>query len=634
MLSSVERMPRWGKQLVAVVADAIMVAFCVWSVFALRLETWNPAAGTMPISSLIGIAVFVAIPVFWGAGLYREITRYIGMRFAVRVGYAILVTTLVTSAIVVMSDRAVGMPRSVPLMFAIGAGVMAVGLRAVARTVLRRMYGARASRVLVYGASDMGAGLVSLLEQDRRTSVVGFVDDDSSRVGSFVHSIPVHAAGAIDEVITRLRVDAVLLALPESSRGRRREIFDALSARGVRVMLVPTLQEIAEGTARVDAIRALKIDDLLGRAPVEPRAALLSRNVAGENVLITGAGGSIGAELARQVLNLGPRRLVILDQSEFALYQIDAELRRLTPTPGTTLIVAVLASVTDSLRMEQVIQEHAIGTLFHAAAYKHVPIVEANEVEGLLVNAMGTLRTAQAAQRGGVKSFVLISTDKAVRPTSVMGASKRLAEKCLQALADAQRHAPEVGSRSRPHTTRFTMVRFGNVLDSSGSVVPLFTDQIRRGGPVTVTHPDITRYFMTIPEASSLVIQAGSMGKGGEVFVLDMGEPVRIVDLARSMIRLAGFRERDADHPGGDIEIYFTGLRPGEKLFEELLIGDNCSPTEHPAIMQAKEHFIEWDRLEPMLERLQSVLDQHDVAAARAQLRQIVSGYAASTADQ
>jgi FlaA1/EpsC-like NDP-sugar epimerase len=396
---------------------------------------------------------------------------------------------------------------------------------------------------------------------------------------------------------------------------------------GVRVMLVPTLTEIADGTARVDSIRPIRIEDLLGRAPVEPRTELLSRNTSSANVMITGAGGSIGSELARQVMQQGPRKLVLLDNGEFNLFTIEEELRRAAGSTSGLQIVSVLASVTDEVRMEQVLREHRIDTLFHAAAYKHVPLVEANEVEGVQVNAIGTLRTAQAAMRCGVASFVLISSDKAVRPTSVMGASKRLAEKILQALSDAQHNQPAGGAGAR-RTTRFTMVRFGNVLGSSGSVVPQFTEQIRRGGPLTVTHPEMLRYFMTIPEASSLVIQAGAMGNGGDVFVLDMGDPVRIVDLARSMIRLTGFTERTPQRPHGDIEIAFTGLRPGEKLFEELLIGKDCEPTDHPGILRANEEFTPWEQLERIIQRFEAAIDRHDVSEVRSLLEATVRGYA------
>ncbi len=617
----------------AVAADAATLGMAVWLVLVARLETLWPTFGTVSVLDLAGIVIAVGLPVFWGAGLYREITRYIGLRFAIRVGYATVVTALGVSAILVMLGHSAGIPRSTPFTFVMAAFLGVIGTRALARHLLRRTHSGKQSRALIYGASDVGAGLVALLAQDQRTQVVAFVDDDERRVGTSVRSIPVYSAKDMRSVVARVAADTVLLALPESCRKRRRELFETLSALGLRVMLVPTLGEIADGTARTDDIRSMKIEDLLGRSPVTPKTGLLMRMTGGSNVLVTGAGGSIGSEIARQVMKLGPRKLVILEQSEFALYTIEAELRKNASTASSVQLVPVLASVLDQVRMEKVIAEHAIDTLFHAAAYKHVPIVEANEIEGISVNVIGTLRTAQAAERAGVRSFVLISTDKAVRPTSVMGASKRLAEKCLQAMAAAPIESRESALASKPrHRTRFTMVRFGNVLDSSGSVVPLFADQIRRGGPITLTHPDITRYFMTIPEAASLVIQAGALGQGGDVFVLDMGEPVRIMDLAKNMIRLAGYQVRDETNPVGEIEITVTGLRPGEKLYEELLIGDNCAPTEHPAICRAEEPFIPWSDLDPQIAKLQAALDQHDVPAARTTLAQLVSGYAQSLA--
>ncbi len=578
---------------------------------------------------LCASSAVVGVMCCFGAGLYREITRYVGLRFALRVAGAVTATVLLIAFFALMTDRAQGLPRSALVGFWMAALIGIGTSRAVARFVLRRASAGKASRMIVYGAGDVGAGLVSMLAQDQRSMIVAFVDDDPERVGTEIRSLRVYPAAEIRSIANRLRVDTILLALPESCRRRRREAFQELSALGFRVMLVPTLSEIAEGTARTDAVRAIKIEDLLGRTPVEPRSELLARNISGSNVLVTGAGGSIGSEIARQVLRQGPRRIVVLDSCELNLYTIENELRRLVGEASGVQIVAVLASVLDRVRLEQVVRDHKIETIYHAAAYKHVPIVEANEVEGVAVNVIGTLRVAQVAQQLGVKSFVLISTDKAVRPTSVMGASKRLAEKCLQALAEHGRGQASARSfHAKPvRKTRFVMVRFGNVLASSGSVVPLFTDQIRRGGPVTLTHPDITRYFMTIPEASSLVIQAGAMGEGGEVFVLDMGEPVKIIDLARNMIRLAGYREKSADHPDGDIEIQTTGLRPGEKLFEELLIGDNCGPTEHPSILRANERFIPWEALEPSVDRLEAALDQHDVGAVRAMLEQLVSGY-------
>ncbi len=629
MLSWIDRLPRRGKQLLASSVDTVAIASAMWLALAARLESWWPTVPGHSLIWLCAVAAIVGVPCCYAAGLYREVTRYVGLRFALHVAYAVSATVFILSFIALMSDRAEGLPRSALIGFWMAALLAIGGSRAVARYLIRRHAHPSCSRMIVYGAGDVGAGLVSMLSQDQRSLIVAFVDDDLSRVGSEVRSLRVYPASNIRKVVRTLRADTILLALPESSRRRRREIFQDLTAMGLRVMLVPTLAEIAEGTARTDSVRAIKIEDLLGRHCVEPKTALLARNISGASVLVTGAGGSIGSEIARQVLRQGPRRLVVLDNCEFNLYTIESELRRLVGEASGVQIVGVLGSVLDRIRLEHVIVENKIDTVYHAAAYKHVPIVESNEVEGVAVNVMGTLRAAQVALQCGVKSFVLISTDKAVRPTSVMGASKRLAEKCLQALADhSQREAtPPGGRRSQVRRTRFVMVRFGNVLASSGSVVPLFTEQIRRGGPITLTHPDITRYFMTIPEASSLVIQAGAIGTGGEVFVLDMGEPVKIIDLARNMIRLAGYREKNKEHPEGDIEIVSTGLRPGEKLFEELLIGDNCGPTEHPAIMQARERFIPWESLETSLALLEASLDQHDVSAVRAMLEQLVSGY-------
>lgn len=629
MLPRIEKLSRPTKQSLAALTDALVLGVSLWLSIAVRLESWWPDLGGHNMIMLCAVAIVVGIPVCYGAGLYREITRYVGLRFAVRVAYAVTVTALALGFLSLMNDRAQGLPRSALFGFWM-ASLLGIGAsRAIARQIIRHGAQGSSARILIYGASDVGAGLVSMLAQDQRSTVVGFVDDDPTRIGSEIRSLRVYAAAAIREVIADTRADTVLLALPESSRRLRREMFQELSSIGVRVMIVPTLKEIAEGTTRTDAVRVMKIEDLLGRAPVEPISELLSRNISGANVLVTGAGGSIGSEIARQALRQGPRRLVILDNSEFGLYTIENELRMLASASSGVQITAVLGSVLDRVRLEQVLVEHAIETVYHAAAYKHVPMVEANEIEGIAANVMGTLRCAQAAQRAAVKSFVLISTDKAVRPTSVMGASKRLAEKCLQALADHESRsaANPAHTRSR-RKTRFVMVRFGNVLASSGSVVPLFTEQIRRGGPVTLTHPDITRYFMTIPEASALVIQAGSMGRGGEVFVLDMGDPVRIIDLARNMIQLAGYVERTEARPDGDIEIRTTGLRPGEKLYEELVIGDNCAATEHAAILQAHERFTPWEELEPRLEQLEAALDRHDVPQARELLKQLVSGYA------
>jgi FlaA1/EpsC-like NDP-sugar epimerase len=471
-------------------------------------------------------------------------------------------------------------------------------------------------RVAIFGASDVGAGLASALGHDRNSSLVAFFDDGAGVEGGTVRGVPVHPTSAFEEVRARTGFDSLLVALSPASRVRARQLLERAAASGIRVLSVPTLAEIRDGRVSVDAMRPMAIEDLLGRPPVAPDRSLLGANVTGKTVLVTGAGGSIGSELCRQVLALDPRALVLVDNGEFNLFQIDAELATSRPqgAPGSArpAIHRYLASVTDAVRIDQVFAEHRPDTVFHAAAYKHVPLVEDNEPEGAEVNVLGTLRVAEAALKHGVGSFVLVSTDKAVRPTSVMGASKRLGEMVLQAMQAAP-HADRCG-------TRFTMVRFGNVLGSSGSVVPIFRRQIEQGGPVTVTHPEVTRYFMSIPEAAALILQAGSMGEGGDVFVLDMGEPVRIVDLATNMIRLAGRSVRDASNPQGEIEVVFTGMRPGEKLFEELVIGAELSPTTHPSILRAREAYLPWEELEPRLQRLEAAVSQHD----RAQVRQLV----------
>ena len=626
MISFVERLPRRGKQLVALCADMAIFAIAAWGALAIRLGDLWPRLNDRSVLLLCAVAVAVGIPFAWRFGLYGEVTRYVGFQFAARVAYAVSAAAATLGCAALMSERGEGIPRSAILIFWMISMIGIGASRATVRSLLRLRAQQSSGRVLVYGAGDVGAGLVSMLAQDRRSTIVGFIDDDPKRVGREIRSLRVHGAENIAAVVRETRADTVLLALPESHRRRRRELFQELAALGLRVMIVPTLKEIEDGNARTDPIRSLKIEDLLGRAAVQPIAELLARNVCGANVLVTGAGGSIGSELARQVVRLGPRSLVILDNCEFNLYTIEQELRVKGGLGSGVQIIAVLGSVLDQVRLERVMADYLIETVFHAAAYKHVPIVETNEIEGISVNAIGTLRAARAAQTAGVKSFVLISTDKAVRPTSVMGASKRLAEQCLQALAaastaEASRSSQRANAKPR---TRFTMVRFGNVLGSSGSVVPLFTEQIRGGGPVTVTHPDMTRYFMTIPEAASLVIQAGAMGAEGDVLVLDMGEPVRIFDLAQNMIRLAGFSVRDAQHPDGDIAIQVTGLRPGEKLFEELLIGTDCSPTEHPGILRAHEPFMAWNLLQSKLDVLEATLDQHDVPKARLILNELV----------
>jgi len=491
--------------------------------------------------------------------------------------------------------------------------------RAVARFWLADQGRAQAKhegRLLIFGAGTAGVQTASALRGSQQFTVLGFVDDDPAKVGRSINGVPVFAASAMPAVVTQQGVTDILLALPSALRDRRNQIIDSLRMLPVHIRTLPGLADLASGRVTVQDFRELDVEDLLGRAPVAPHAALIERDLKGQVVLVSGAGGSIGGELTRQIVLQQPRQLLLLDHNEFGLYSIHQELQGLCAASGLTVeLVPLLGSVANYERLLTVCTQYRPATVYHAAAYKHVPMVESNAGEGVLNNVFGTLNMARAARESRVKRFVLISTDKAVRPTNVMGATKRMAELVLQALA------------ADDSATCFTMVRFGNVLDSSGSVVPLFRRQLAAGGPLTVTHADVTRYFMTIPEAAQLVLQAGAMAVGGDVFVLDMGEPVKIMDLARRMVQLSGLTVRDAESPHGDLEIAITGLRPGEKLYEELLIGDNPERTDHPRIMKAHEHFVPWPQLAAELKTLEAAAQQGDLAAIKAFLRQHVQGY-------
>ena len=608
-----DRLPRRGKQALLVAWDAGSAVVCLWTAFALRLGTVD-----LPISvsvwEVLAAGVIVP-PTFWAFGLYREITRYIGPRYAWLLFQAcITVSGILLLLTLLAPGRGVGIPLTAPLI----GGILLIGAAGGARLMVRRFLRISVrtrSRLAILGASDVGAGLAAAIGHDRVSAVVAFFDDNPALAGGAMRGIRIYPTSAFDAVRADTNFDSLLVAVGPKSRGRCRSLLEHAARVGVRVLAVPTLAEINDGRVNLDALRPLAIEDLLGRAPVEPDPALLGANVIGKTVLITGAGGSIGSELCRQVLALVPKALILVDNGEFNLFQIDSQLSRskhsLAPGSAQPAIYRYLASVTDHVRIDRIMEQHRPDTIYHAAAYKHVPIVEDNEPEGAEVNVLGTLRVAEAALKHGVSDMVFVSTDKAVRPTSVMGASKRVAEMTLQAL-----HA-RYGGKGK---TRFTMVRFGNVLGSSGSVVPIFKEQITAGGPVTVTHPDVTRYFMTIPEAVQLILQAGAMGEGGDVFVLDMGEPVRISDMARNMIRLSGRTIRDAANPTGDIEILFTGMRPGEKLYEELVIGGELMPTQHAGILRAREAFTPWDVFEQRLQQLEAAVSQHD----RVRVRELV----------
>jgi FlaA1/EpsC-like NDP-sugar epimerase len=609
-LHASERLSRRGKQWLMVGWDAASASVALWAGFMLRLgDAALPPAGRW---WYLLVPALVVPPIFWAFGLYREITRYIGPRYAwLLLKGCVAATALLELLFLLTPGRGEGLPRTAPVIAGVLLFLATGGVRLVVRRFLRVQHRIH-HRVAILGASDVGAGLASAMAHDRASVIVAFFDDAPGLAGTALRGIRVHPLKAFDRVLAETPFESLLVALSPKSRVACRPLLEHAAARGVQVLSVPTLAEIKDGRVNVDALKPLTIEDLLGRTPVEPDPALLSANVTGKTVLVTGAGGSIGSELCRQVLALDPKALVLVDNGEFNLFQIDSELSRAqrAAAPGSVrpAIHRYLATVTDAVRIDQILAAHTPDTIYHAAAYKHVPLVEDNEPEGAEVNVLGTLRVAEAAMKHGVRNFVFVSTDKAVRPTSVMGASKRMAEMVLQALQ------AEFGAS---HGIKFTMVRFGNVLGSSGSVVPIFRQQIGVGGPVTVTHPDVTRYFMSIPEAVQLILQAGAMGQGGDVFVLDMGDPVKIADLARNMIRLAGRTVRDASNPDGEIEVVFTGMRPGEKMFEELVIGAELRPTAHSAVMVAVEGFEGWGSLEARVQRLEAAVSQHDSATVR-----------------
>ncbi len=620
----------------AVAADVLLLLLATWMAFSLRYETlhWPFALQWLGYA----LVPLIALPVFFAFGLYRAIHRHTGLPALWTLTKAVAVYGAVYLA-VLLYFRFDDVPRTVGFLQPMLALLLMAGLRAGVRAWFAD--GGRRARlahqkVLIYGAGSAGTRLLASLQNSHEMQVLGFVDDDPRLQGRLINGVPIHALAEVPDLAERKGVAAVLLAIPSLGRTRRNQILDALRETGVHVRTLPGLMDIALGKVQASDVRELDIEDLLGRDPVQPRLDLMTRHTAGKVVLVTGAGGSIGSELSRQLCALQPKVLVLLEQSEFALYSIHQELETrieqgvLPPTE----LVPLLCSVRDEARMAEVFRAWRPHIVYHAAAYKHVPLVERNVVEGASNNVLGTWVAARCALRAGVSEFVLISTDKAVRPTNVMGASKRMAEMVLQGLAGpggaAAPALADAAARGTPEgagMTRFSAVRFGNVLGSSGSVVPLFRQQIRNGGPVTVTHPEVTRFFMTIPEAAQLVVQAGAMARGGEVFVLDMGQPVRIMDLARRMIELSGLAVRDAEHPGGDIEIVITGLRPGEKLYEELLIGDNPLPTDHPRIMKAREGFLPWAELEGRLREFQAAGSAGDAAAIVKLLGQLVVGF-------
>jgi FlaA1/EpsC-like NDP-sugar epimerase len=616
--------PRWVKRALLAANDFALLSLAIWAAFSLRLGAWyEPPTVTMTL--LLLAAPTIGVAVFFARGLYKLVTRYIGHESALRIYGAIGIATMLWGVVVLLVDVEF-FPRSVLGIYPFLAAVLIRLSRHGAAYLLRFLPGGAPSpsdertRVVIYGAGVTGVQLFRALAESGRYRTVAFVDDDASIQGQIVHGVKVFHADKLSGLIDRHAPQEIMLAMPSARRADRREAIRRLEPFPVVVKTLPALEEIASGDVQISDLRPIDVDDLLGRDPVPPDETLLKRSVAGKSVMITGAGGTIGSELARQALQLRPKRLVLFELSEVALYDIEARIAEAAREMegGAPEIVAVLGSVIERRLVRNAIMRHGVETIYHAAAYKHVPIVEHNAIVGIENNTFGTLAIAEVARELGVERFVLVSTDKAVRPTSIMGASKRLAEMTLQALA-----ADNGGG------TVFTMVRFGNVLDSSGSVVRLFRQQISQGGPVTVTHREIIRYFMSIPEAAQLVIQAGAMAEGGEVFVLDMGQPVKIDDLARTMIRLSGLEARDAETPDGDIEIQYVGLRQGEKLYEELLIGENTTLTSHARIRKAAEPFLDYSKLSSELARLKSAMAHDDPDALKAVLSRSVEGYAA-----
>jgi len=595
---------RRNKKLVLLCVDSVLLVSVILMSFSIRLGYFY-----LPENGLIYWAVFgapiIAVPVFVRFGLYRAVIRYIGFKALWSIVQAVSLYALLWSMIGLLASVD-GIPRSVILINWLLGIVIIAGSRMTARWLLSgtgiRQNIAGITNVVIYGAGSSGRQLSTALMQSREFKTMAFIDNDSELLGQSIHGINVVPRDDLEQLIKTKNVTEVLLAIPSLSRAQRNEIIHFLEPYQVLVRSLPSVVELTQGKLRVADLREVSIKDLLGRDPVAANSELLGLNITNKVVMVTGAGGSIGAELCRQILGLKPQALVLLDQSEFALYGIHKEL--VDVGMPNVEILPLLGSVTSRKRLSHILQRLSVNTIYHAAAFKHVPMVESNNAEGVSNNVFGTLNCAQVAIDHGVDTFVLVSTDKAVRPTNTMGATKRVSELVLQALA--------VG-----HSTCFSMVRFGNVLDSSGSVVPLFREQIKEGGPVTVTDPEIQRYFMSIPEAVELVIQAGAMAKGGDVFVLDMGEPVRILDLAEKMVRLSGLSLKDKLHPDGDIEIKFTGLRPGEKLYEELLIGGNVSKTDNPMILRAEEEMLAWDDLKLILDGLQEAVDSGDQGKLR-----------------
>ncbi len=611
MFEHLSGLPRRVKVLIMLMGDVVLLPLALWSAVALRVGTFDPDVASY--WWLFFVVPFVTVPIFIRIGLYRAVIRYLDDKIIYTVFYGVTLSVLLLMAVVMMG-RAHSLPRSSVIIYWVIAVAYITSSRLLARGLMRsleKFSDDHRQPVAIYGAGRAGLQTAIALMSGVEYRPVAFFDDKKDLQGSNVAGIRVHPPKDALQIMANEKCRQLLIAMPSSTRARRREIIQAFEGKDLILKTLPGMGDLVDGRVRVEDMREVGVEDLLGRDPVPPDEQLISACIKNKVVMVTGAGGSIGSELCRKITTYSPTKLVLFEQSEYALYRIEQELHR---RHHYLKIISVLGDVLNTEQLSRVMDEHSVETVYHAAAYKHVPLVEENTIAGIMNNAFGTYSAARAAIKNNVSNFVLISTDKAVRSTNVMGCSKRLAELILQAIV----------SESSDLKTKFCMVRFGNVLASSGSVVPLFREQIRSGGPVTVTHPDVTRYFMTIPEAAELVLQAGTLSVGGDVFVLDMGEPIKIVYLAQRMIELSGLTVRDPVKGTGDVTIEFVGLRPGEKLYEELLIGDCAESTTHPRIMKAHEQFLPADILMPKLELMHEYCVQGDGIKAKALLKELV----------
>ncbi len=626
----INKLSRIKKQFIMAAMDMIFVALAIWIAYSLQADTFYIFSSGQWVT-LFPIAIIVTIPIFSALGLYRIIIHYAGIRALTLIFQGVTLSVLIWWLVV--TGFGFNMPGSVPIIVWLVLLVLMEGSRLLAKSFFsqiktREGKGKALKNIFIYGAGNAGVQLAGVLEYEDSVSVAGFIDDDKFLQGKSISNLKVYSFDKIKEQFLafsnkKIKIDEVLIAIPSISRPCRSELINKLKPFPVQVRTLPGLSELAQGKINIEDVRKINIADLLGRDAVRPDNALLDANIKGKVVMVTGAGGSIGAKLCWQIISLNPKKIILFEQSELALYEIEKKLLYFLKEVQQELIavIPVLGSVVNQKRVERVCSTFLVETIYHAAAYKHVPMVEKNISEGIENNIFGTYHCAQAAINSKVETFVLISTDKAVRPANTMGATKRFAELILQGFSQQLTESKE------HHNTRFTMVRFGNVLGSSGSVLPLFKEQIRQGKVVTVTDPNIIRYFMTIEEAAQLVIQAGAMGKGGDVFVLDMGKPVKILNLAKNMIQFSGLTVKDQDNPQGDIEIHFTGLRPGEKLYEELLIGNNVSKTRHQRIMRAEEEVLAWGEIENTLLALKQALKEEDDIKLRKILQNKVKGF-------